>query len=100
MFVYASYIHCTMSGDNPLSGAHLDTQQLLNTHQSMSVYQLHAFYTSPVKTIITSKFTPYFQWSSVVPKENRLQTKIRCAIIADLVLQISTNGLPFLASYM
>ena len=61
----------------------------------MSLYQLHAIYMSPVKTIITLKFTPCFQWVSVVSKENRLQTKIRYAIIADLVLQISTNSLAF-----
>ena len=70
-------------------------------HSSINVYLSaahHLHVTS--ETIITSKFTPCFQWFSVVSKENRLQTKVKCAIIADLVLQISTNSLAFLVSYV
>ena len=33
-------------------------------------------------------------------KRNRLQTKIRCAMIADLVLKINANRFAFLASYV
>ena len=35
--------------------------QLLNTHQSTSIYQLHTIYTLPVKTIITLQMIPFLQ---------------------------------------
>ena len=70
-------------------------------HLSISIY-LSAAHNLHInsETIITSKFTPCFQRFSVVSKENRLQTSIKCAIIADLVLQINTNSFAFPASYV
>ena len=41
--------------------AHLVMQQLLNTHQSTSIFQLHANYTLPMKSIITSQLIPCLQ---------------------------------------
>ena len=40
------------------------------------------------ETIITSQLTSYLHWFSMVAKENRLQTRVRCTNTADLVLQM------------
>ena len=87
----------TTTNTLPLSGAHLAMQQLLSINVHLSAAH-HQHVTS--ETIITLKLTLCFQWFSVVSKENRLQTKIRCTIIADIVLQIGTNSLVFSVSYV
>ena len=51
-----------------------------------------------VEAIITSQLIPCLHWFSMVAKKNRLQTRVRCTISADLVLQISTNNLTFTTS--
>ena len=83
-----------------LFGACLAMQHLLNTHQLTSFYQLHTIYTLTVKAIITSTLSPCIQWFSMISKEKRLQTRVRCAITAGLVLQISTNSLAFPAFWV
>ena len=68
-------------------------------HSSINVYlsavcNLHII----SETIITSKLTPCCQCFSMVSKNNRLQTRVRCAIRTDPAIQISTNSITFLAS--
>ena len=81
----------TVSGS--LNHATFIEHSLINIYLS-AAHNLHV--TS--ETIITSKLTPCRQCFSMVSKKNRLQTRVRCAIIADLALQINTNSLTFPAS--
>ena len=98
-FLHISTISTTANA-LPLFGAHLATQQLLNTRQSTCLSAACNLHVTSENHHRFKNYTHCFQRFSVVSKENRLQTRIRCAIIADLMLQISTNSLAFPDSYV